>query len=165
MEPFIGQIQLVAWNFAPPGWALCNGQLLQIAQSQALFALIGTTYGGDGRSTFAVPDLRGRVPVNQGNGIGLTPRVMGESAGTESVSLSIAEMPMHSHSFQGSIDAPGRSGGVLVTNGLLNTGPFDSTLDPLTISNAGGSAPHQNMQPYLVMNYIIALEGIFPSRP
>ncbi len=78
MEPFIGQVQLVAWNFAPPGWALCNGQLLQIAQSQALFALIGTTYGGDGRSTFAVPDLRGRVPVNQGNGIGRTPRVMGE---------------------------------------------------------------------------------------
>ena len=165
MDPIIGQIILIGFNWAPQGWALCNGQLLPISQYNALFSLIGTTYGGDGRTTFALPDLRGRVPVHQGNGPGLTPRVMGEASGTEAVTLTLPEIPMHTHTATVSAQPASRGGTVLAASGLLNTGPSDLVLAPTTISPAGGSMPHQNMQPYLVMNYIIALEGIYPTRP
>lgn len=165
MDPIIGQILLIGFNWAPRGWALCNGQLMSIAQNSALYSLIGNTYGGDGINTFALPDLRGRVPIHQGNGGGLSPRFMGEMAGVENVTLSLAEMPMHNHIIMTSSAPPGRSGSVLAASGQLNTGPADLSLDPATVTPAGGSIPHENMPPYLVMNYIIALEGIYPMRP
>jgi microcystin-dependent protein len=165
MEPFIGQILLISWNWAPRGWALCNGQLLSIAQYNALFSLLGITYGGNGTTTFALPDLRGRVPLNQGDGLGLTPRMLGESSGSESVTLLTPNLPAHNHLAMVSSQGSGRGGNFLAAGGITNSGPNDLVLSPDTVSVAGNNVPHDNMQPYLVMNYIIALEGIYPSRP
>lgn len=162
-EPFLSEIKLVSFNFAPRGWALCNGQLLPINQNQALFALLGTTYGGDGRTTFALPSLRGRVPIHAGSG-----HTLGEAAGSTVVTLSTQQMPAHSHPMNAT-----NSGGdtnVAAGNYLAN---FNNgyappaaltTLAPAAVTSAGGSQPHNNMMPYLVLNFVIALQGIFPSR-
>jgi microcystin-dependent protein len=171
-EPFIGQIIMSGFNFAPRGYATCDGQLLSIAQNTALFSLLGTQFGGDGRVTFGLPDLRGRVPVHQGQGPGLTPRTMGEQAGEENHTLISTEMPMHNHllattNVAGALGTP--NGNFLAAS---SDGAFafyrptsdGSTLNPQSIGLAGGNQPHNNMQPYLVINFSIAMEGIFPSR-
>jgi microcystin-dependent protein len=172
-EPFIGEIILFAGNFAPRGWALCNGQLLSIAQNTALFSILGTTYGGDGRVTFALPDLRGRVPMHAGQGPGLTNRTLGEMSGQETVTLIITEIPAHNHlvncSGSGSVDTPVNDVPGLATDTSRNPiNAYNPTADALMAPNmiqpSGGSQPHNNLQPYLVVNYIIAMEGIFPSR-
>jgi microcystin-dependent protein len=170
-EPFLGEVMLVGFTFAPQGWAFCEGQVLSIAQNTALFSLLGTTYGGDGVSTFALPDLRGRVPVGQGQGLGLTNRVLGETGGLESVALTVAQMPAHTHAAMATNHAahlhyPG--GAVLAAKELQamysSTNP-DVAMSSSAIGSTGAGEPHENMQPFLVMNYIIALEGVFPSRP
>jgi microcystin-dependent protein len=161
-EPFLSELRLMSFNFAPKGWAMCNGQLLPINQNQALFSLLGTTFGGDGRVNFALPDLRGRTPIGVGGG-----HTLGEAGGSQSVTLSISQMPQHSHVVQASnasadtISAPGNLLGA--TSGRY-TGPTNlTTLNPTTVGNVGGSQPHTNMQPYLVLTWCIALQGIFPS--
>lgn len=166
-EPFIGQIQSFGFNFAPRNWAMCNGQILSIAQNTALFSLLGTTYGGNGQTTFALPDLRGRTSLHQGQGPGLTNRTIGEVSGSETVTLINSEMPMHNHLVNASAGTklnttPGGNnlgGATIYTNAAL-----DSVMDPAMITPSGGSQPHNNMQPYLVINWCIALQGIFPSR-
>jgi microcystin-dependent protein len=178
MEPFIGQIMAVAFGYAPRGWAFCEGQLLPIAQNTALFSLIGTTYGGDGRTTFALPDLRGRVAVGMGRGTGLTQRNIGERSGAEVVNLVEQQMPSHNHEvavsnahgteplpagkFLAGTFKPGRGTEAIESNSYADS--HDQTLNAQSISAAGGSQPHNNMQPYLGINYIIALMGEFPSR-
>ena len=171
MDPFIGEIIMFGGNFAPRGWALCDGQLLPISQNTALFSILGTTYGGDGRTTFALPDLRGRVAIHEGNGPGLSDYRLGQKGGTEHVTLTTAQIPSHSHNL-GADSAAGTSN-VPTNNILANTGGFDneySTNNPNTnlkssaISNTGGGQSHTNIQPYLAVNYIIALVGVFPSR-
>jgi len=171
-EPFIGQIIMAGFNFAPRGYATCDGQLLSIAQNTALFSLLGTTFGGDGRVTFGLPDLRGRVGIHQGQGPGLTNRTMGEVSGQETVTLINSEMPMHNHL----VATNNASGPQRVPNGHFLAGESQnktsfysltsdgSSLNPQSIGLAGGNQPHQNMQPYLVINFCIAMEGIFPSR-
>jgi microcystin-dependent protein len=174
-EPFIGQIILFAGNFAPRGWAFCEGQLLPIAQNTALFSILGTTYGGNGQTTFALPDLRGRVPMQPGNGPGLTPHSLGEASGSETVTLLSTQIPAHTHALGahgGQADASSPDGAVPAvavdpnTQQPLNlySATVTTTMAPTAVGIAGGSQPHQNMQPYLCLNFIIALEGIFPSR-
>lgn len=182
-EPFIGQIQPYAFNFAPRGWALCDGQLLPISSNSALFSLIGTTYGGDGKTTFALPDLRGRSPMHQGHGPGLSARKIGQKAGTEYDTLTVAQMPSHNHSVSvtatlransQAADHPDPANNTLsfvaATRDVYNTQDPDvdmhsgSVVASGTVSNNGGSQPFPIMQPYLVINYCIALVGIFPSR-
>lgn len=167
-EPFIAEIILFGGNFAPRGWALCQGQLLSIAQNTALFSILGTTYGGNGTTTFALPDLRGRVPVGTGTGPGLPNVDLGEVSGERNHTLIVTEIPQHNHttvttSDRGTTDRPGS--GVLLARGNALAAPSSPVaLAPQSIGFTGGSQPHNNMQPYLGMNYIIALEGIFPSR-
>lgn len=163
-EPFIGEIRAMSFNFPPKGWAFCNGQELPINQNQALFSLLGTTFGGDGQTTFALPDLRGRVPIHAGSG-----HVPGERAGEQSHTLSNAEMPAHTHvatATSATADTPVPTGNLLATaSGEIYADPASLTpLNPGTIGNAGGSQPHQNMQPFLTITFCIALLGIFPSR-
>jgi len=159
--PFLGEIKIISWNFPPKGWAFCNGQLLPINQNQALFSILGTTYGGDGRVNFALPDLRGRVPVHVGGGISL-----GERAGEASHTLTISEMAAHTHFPNANTNAA--SVGSPANNFWSATGAYagspDSAMNPSQISNIGGSQPHENRSPYLVLNFIIALQGIFPSQ-
>ena len=168
MNPFLGQLLLVPYNFVPNGWALCNGQLLPITQNAALFDLLGNTYGGDGVSTFALPDLRGRVPVSSGQGPGLSSYVAGQTYGVESVTLTTNQMPSHTHSVNCEsargkeaaptgfypAEAPAKTYGS-TANAQMNAGMIGST---------GGGAAHENRQPSLVLNWIIALQGIFPSQ-
>jgi microcystin-dependent protein len=166
-EPFLGEIKMVSFAFAPRGWAQCNGQLLPINQNQALFSLLGTTYGGNGQTTFALPDLRSRVPVHVGGGI-----VQGQAAGAESVTLTTAQLPAHSHTLYGSANQATTNGpagnvpaqrprsGALVYGATANTALASASLQ----AAAGASQPHSNLQPYLVVNFVIALQGIFPSR-
>jgi microcystin-dependent protein len=185
-EPFIGQIQPYAFNFAPRGWALCDGQLMAISSNTALYSLLGTIYGGDGRTTFALPDLRGRAPIHQGTGPGLSTRKIGSKGGEERVTLAVSQMPSHNHtgdatlsgkvrcnSGAGNKDTPvGNSLATIArTNQYSDAGPNadmdEGTVDAsgnLTTSNAGGSQSHDNMQPYLTISYCIALIGLFPSR-
>lgn len=164
-DPFIGEIKIVSFNFPPKGWAGCNGQLLPINQNQALFSILGTTYGGDGRVNFALPDLRGRIPVHVGNGISL-----GQRAGEENHTVTIQELPAHTHTLTGSstaADQQSPSGNLWAQNGMsmYATGTSSNTvMNAAVIGNAGGSQPHNNMSPYLVLNFVIALVGIFPSR-
>lgn len=171
MEPFLGQIILVGFNFAPQGYATCDGQLLSIAQNTALFSLLGTTYGGNGQTTFALPDLRGRTPIHQGQGPGLSNRAIGESSGTEATTLITSNLPAHTHTLNavsevGTVGAP--AGAFLAATGSFDPEyrPSGTTvqLAPQSVGITGGSQPVNNMQPYLVLNYAIALEGIFPSR-
>jgi microcystin-dependent protein len=161
--PFLSEIKILSFNFAPKGWAMCNGQLLPINQNQALFSLLGTTYGGDGRVNFALPDLRGRIPIHMGGGF-----VQGERDGEEAHALVLSEMPAHTHTVVASTAAAGSGnpvgnywadGGKNIYNTSTNTG-----MAPQAISNVGGSQPHDNMSPYLVLNFCIALQGIFPSQ-
>jgi len=169
-NPYVGEIRLFAGTFAPLGWELCQGQLLSIAQNDVLFALIGTTYGGDGQNTFALPDMRGRVPVHQGTGPGLSTRVIGQQGGSERVTLTAGQLPAHSHPLSATTatasSAAGPSGGVLATSSvaLYGTGAPASPLAAAAITAAGGNQPHENMAPYLGLNYIISLFGIFPSQ-
>jgi microcystin-dependent protein len=171
-DPFLGEIKIFAGNFAPRGWALCVGQLLSIQQNSALFALLGTTYGGDGRLTFGVPDLRSRAPVHRGQGPGLPDVQIGERAGAETVTLLSSHMPAHGHGVTASGDLAGATsaaGAVLGAKGrggvdVYATGGSLTSLAPGSGGNTGGSQPHPNMQPSLTLNFIIALDGIFPSR-
>ncbi|MEK3883329.1 tail fiber protein [Paenibacillus sp. PL2-23] len=173
MEAFVGEIRMVSGNFAPKGWAKCDGQLIAIAQNTALFSLLGTTYGGDGRTTFALPDLRGRAPMQQGQGAGLSHHALGEAGGAPNVTLQPAEMPAHTHVPQyatsGSSGSPENAvwAGIVQGRGaypVYGTAP-DAAMNPGALSPTGGSQPHNNMQPYLGVNYIIALQGIYPQRP
>jgi microcystin-dependent protein len=163
-EPFLSEIKIVSFNFPPKGWALCNGQFLPINQNQALFALLGTTYGGNGQTTFALPNLRGRVPVHMGNG-----HTLGEAAGSTSVTVNIQQLPTHTHAMMGSQtagDVPVPTNTVLAETTALIYGDVTAltTLNPVGVSSVGGSQPHNNMMPYLTLNFIIALQGIFPSQ-
>jgi microcystin-dependent protein len=171
--PFLGEIRLFPYTFAPLNWQLCDGSLLSIATYDTLYALIGTTFGGDGVNTFAVPDLRGRVPVHQGTGNGLTPRVMGQLNGTESVTIINAQMPAHSHPFiaatnLASLNAPANTAefGGLGTDTMYSATGSTNTVSPAsgTIQQVGGNSPHDNTMPTLTASFCIALFGIFPSQ-
>lgn len=171
-EPFIAEIRIFAGNFAPRGWAFCDGQLLPIAQNTALFSLIGTTYGGDGRTTTALPNLMGRAPMHPGRGPGLTPRTLGQRAGTETETLTAAQMPQHSHGLM-SINAPGTTytatdnvSGLARSAGgaAYQSNPSNTDLHADALTDTGGGQAHNNMQPYLAMYFIIALVGLYPSR-
>lgn len=161
-EPFLSEIRIVSFNFAPKGWALCNGQLLPINQNQGLFSLLGTTFGGDGRVNFALPDLRSRIPIHVGSG-----HTLGERGGEENHTLNMSEMDAHTHTFLASDAVPNQgaaAGNVWASNsGAYSSASPDAVMNPASISNAGGSQPHINTQPFLVLNFVIALQGIFPS--
>jgi len=171
-EPFIGQIIMAGFNFAPRGYATCDGQIQSISQNTALFSLLGTTFGGNGQTTFALPDLRGRVPIHMGQGPGLSSYVLGEVAGEENHTLINSEMPSHNHLFStsnvaGALGTP--NGNFLAASSSNQTALYRPTADgsalsPQSIGLAGGSQPHNNLQPFLTINFCIALEGIFPSR-
>ena len=169
-EPFLSEIKLVSFNFAPKGWALCNGQFLPINQNQALFALLGTTYGGNGQTTFALPNLRGQVPIHMGNG-----HTLGEAAGTTSVTVNIQQLPTHLHVAQASstqadqatlLNPNNNAPNILaaVTGAQYVGAQSLTTIEPTSVTSVGGNQPHNNMMPYLVLNFIIALQGIFPSQ-
>ena len=179
MEEYIGIVKLFAGNFAPRGWAFCNGQLLSIAQNTALFSILGTTYGGDGRTTFALPNLNGRVPVGTGQSTAGSNYTLGEMAGQENVTLTQTQIPQHTHSLQanagvGSVNTAAnnfpaggqvqieRGSPVIPTNSFATSG--GTQMNPQAIGVAGGSQPHSNMQPFLAMNYIICMMGIYPPR-
>jgi len=165
-QPYVGEIRMFAGNFAPAGWMFCDGQLLPISENETLFQLIGTTYGGDGESTFALPDLRGRIPIHQGDGF-----VLAETGGAEEITLATTQMPAHSHPMQGTINAatataPGNN--VPARTSLATITPYGSDnpqagLNQQSVSAVGGSQPHTNFQPYLCVSFIISLFGIFPS--
>ena len=175
-EPFIAEIRIFAGNFAPRGWAFCDGQLLPIAQNTALFSLIGTTYGGDGRSTTALPNLQGRAPMHPGRGPGLTARRLGERVGAETVTLSEAQIPSHTHSpWYNSADPPSsdspsnmyvnRHIDSYVPANIFKTNPsLNATFNSAQLSTTGGGQAHTNLQPFLTLNFIIALVGLYPSR-
>lgn len=174
-EPFIAEIRIFAGNFAPRGWAFCDGQLLPIANNTALFSLIGTVYGGDGRTTTALPNLQGRAPMHPGAGPGLSTRQLGQKTGMETVSLTQANLPPHTHTLN-SANSTGSSNLAPSTNtALANVNPFDKAyqsdsstnivnMSPSAIGTSGGSQAHNNMQPFLSLNFIIALTGLYPSR-
>src|SRR5689334_223181 len=173
MDPFVAEIRIFPFNFAPKGWAWCDGQLLPLSQNTALFSLLGTTYGGNGFSNFALPDLQGRAPMHPGQGPGLSVHFLGESAGSETVTLLESEIPSHSHTMQGTAGIANQN-----TPGGLQLGrPFGGgsmyrtpsgaplvTLTGETIAPAGGNQPHNNMQPYMTFYFNIALQGVFPPR-
>lgn len=173
LDPFLGEIALVPYNFAPQGWAFCDGQLLAISQNTALFSLLGTQFGGDGRTTFALPDLRGRVPMHVGGGPGpgLSPYAIGEMGGVEGVTLLATQMPSHNHglnanSANGTSDSP--VNGIMGRNASgvpqYSGGAPNATMAAAAIAATGGNQPHENRPPFLGLNYIIAMQGIFPSR-
>lgn len=170
-EPFIAEIRIFAGNFAPRSWAFCNGQLLPISQNTALFSLIGTTYGGDGRSTTALPNLEGRAPMHPGRGPGLTARRLGQRGGVEMVTLTEAQMPSHTHTLMatdedGNRMDPANNTFARGTNMFIPFGSASPTgnMADQALPNAGGSQAHNNLQPFLTMNFIIALQGLYPSR-
>ncbi len=169
-EPFLSEIRIFSFNFPPKGWAFCNGQLLPINQNQALFSLLGTTYGGNGQTNFALPNLRGRAPISFGSGF-----TLGEAAGSSAVTLNIQQLPTHPHTLNSNMCIGGNvinaalgdpTNNYWANNGKNQyaTNTFDSVMHPTAVTNVGGSQPHNNMQPYLVLNFCIALEGIFPSQ-
>jgi microcystin-dependent protein len=174
-DPFLAEVRPFAGNFAPTGWALCNGQLMSISQNTALFSLLGTNYGGDGRVTFGLPNLMGSAPMQQGQGPGLSQRYLGESGGEPSVTLLSSEMPNHTHRVlavdaSGDTTSPAGASFAQARNGrvadrIYSTDTPNLTMAPQAALPAGGSAPHNNMPPYLCVTFIIALQGIFPQRP
>lgn len=168
-DPFVAEIRIVPFNFAPRGWAFCDGQLLPLSQNTALFSLLGTTYGGNGKSNFALPDLQGRAPMHPGQGPGLSLHDLGETGGSETVALLESEIPSHSHQARGSgadADTPSPTSaswaGSEAGDSLRKTA--SGTFGPQALAPAGGDQPHNNMQPYLTLNFIIALQGVFPQR-
>jgi microcystin-dependent protein len=171
MDPFVGEIRMFGGNFAPAGWAFCDGSTLPISENDTLFQLIGTTYGGDGQSTFKLPDLRGRIPVHQGSGTGLTSRTIGQVGGTESVTLTTTQLPAHTHTVivntSSATTGTPDSGALLAGAGLnmYKTAAPSVALNPQSISsNANGNQAHSNVQPFLCVNFIISFFGIFPSQ-
>lgn len=177
MQPYVGEIRMFAFGRVPTNWAICDGSLLQIAQYQVLYTLIGTTFGGDGVNTFALPDMRGRLPVHQGTGLGLTPYVMGQRAGTEAVQLNTTQMPLHTHTVNATTNnvSTATPGNTVMTGALTNTdtmyatdltGAIALTLQPTTVANPPQYAnqPHDNSMPTLTVSYCIALFGVFPSQ-
>jgi len=173
-DPFVAEIRCVGFNFAPTGWAQCNGQIMPISQNTALFSLLGTVYGGDGKSTFALPNLQGSAPNHQGQGQGLSEYFLGQQSGVETVSLLQSEMPFHTHVAQAQAADPGESNDPAPNRSLSRSAPgnawqsntsTNTNLSFQALSIAGGSLPHNNMPPYLVLNFVIALQGVFPQRP
>ena len=169
-DPFVGEIRMFAGNFAPQGWALCNGQLLSIAENDVLFNLLGTTYGGDGQTTFSLPNLNGRFAIHQGQGTGLSARAIGSQVGEQQVTLQISQLPAHSHAANCASNAATANpkGNFWATDPSGNTAAYstsapNSQMAPLTAAPAGGQ-PHDNLQPYVAISYIISLFGIFPSQ-
>ncbi len=169
-EPFVGEIRMFAGNFAPRGWAFCDGQLLAVSQNDALFSLLGTIYGGDGRTTFGLPDMRGRIPNHAGTGPGLSPRPLGQKTGSENETLTVNQLPSHNHDMSVSTDAGTQStsnGQYLASSPNVRifrpAGPNSSLLNT-SVTNFGGSGSHANVMPFLCVNFIIALVGIYPSR-
>ncbi len=170
-DPFVAEIRMFPFNFAPRGWAWCDGQLLPLSQNTALFSLLGTTYGGNGQSNFALPDLQGRAPMHPGQGPGLSLHDLGETGGSETVTLLQSEIPAHSHAFRTAIDAAedtNPAGNSLAQsaegNMYTTTGLGTAQMAPQAIAPAGGDAPHNNMQPYLTVYFCIALQGVYPPR-
>ena len=163
-EPFIAEVKLISWNYAPRGWAFCNGQLLPINQNQALFSLVGTTYGGNGQTNFALPDLRGRAPIHMGGGF-----IQGQSGGESAHTLTLQELPAHSHAVSGNNAAAnagftaGNTWAPVTGSNIFGTTP-NAALDTSVVSATGGNQPHEDTQPFLAVNFVIALVGIFPSR-
>ncbi len=163
-QPYVGEIRMFAGNFAPAGWEFCAGQLLPISENETLFQLIGTTYGGDGQSTFALPDLQGRIPIHQGNGV-----VLAETGGVEEVTLTAQQIPSHSHAFLANSSAATARGpvpGLMLSSASANIYTDQASpvgMNPQAVTNTGGNQPHSNMQPYLCVSFIISLFGIFPT--
>lgn len=163
-QPYVGELRMFAGNFAPAGWMFCEGQLVPISENETLFQLIGTTYGGDGQSTFSLPDLRGRIPLHQGNGF-----ILAETGGAEEITLTVPQLPAHSHPFLATTsiasdaNPTGRVPGQTSTFDFYQTTAANSAMAPQSIAGTGGSQPHTNFQPYLCVNFIISLFGIFPS--
>ena len=173
-DPFVAEIRMFPFNFAPKGWAFCDGQLMPLSQNTALFSLLGTFYGGDGKSTFALPNLQGSAPMQSGQGQGLSQRFLGEQSGSETITLLLSEIPLHTHNIMAAgslanLNQPGptrvlaRSSGGTVYQAVTNQSIVQ--MAPQELSPAGGSLPHNNMQPYLTVNFCIALQGVFPPRP
>ncbi len=163
-EPFLSEIKIISWNYAPKGWAFCNGQLLPINQNQALFSLLGTTYGGNGQTTFALPDLRGKIPVHEGGGF-----ILGQKGGAETHTLTVQELTQHIHILSGTNSDGSQAipvGNLLARSAtqLYATPANLQPMNPASVTSTGGSQPHNNMQPYLTLKFIIALQGIFPSQ-
>ncbi|MEM7479893.1 MAG: tail fiber protein [Acidobacteriota bacterium] len=169
-EPFVGEVRMFAGNFAPRGWAFCDGQLLAVSQNDALFSLLGTIYGGDGRTTFGLPDLRGRVPIHAGSGPGLSPRRLGAKAGVENVTLTVNQLPSHTHAMQAANTQAnnqqpvGRAPASTIGIDAWAEDPDPVNFSTQSITNVGGSRSHTNLQPFLCIHFIIALVGIYPSR-
>lgn len=171
-EPFVGEIKMFAGNFAPQGWALCDGQLLAVNQNDALFSLLGTIYGGDGRTTFGLPDMRGRIPIHAGSGPGLTPRTIGAKFGTENETVTANQLPSHTHTLQANTQAGAQGDAADGTPSQSTVGVYLQSPNPASIrqlkaasiSEVGGGGQHNNVMPYLCINFIIALFGIYPSR-
>jgi microcystin-dependent protein len=173
-DPFVAEIRMFPFNFAPKGWAFCDGQLMPISQNTALFALLGTVYGGDGKSTFALPNLQGAAAMHPGQGQGLSLRDLGEMSGVESITLLVAEIPLHTHGLMADsfdpadLSAPNPNRVLALSQGVAAYQQSNANLAPMAfqaLPPAGGSLPHNNMQPYLTLNFCIALQGIFPQRP
>lgn len=173
-DPFVAEIRIFPFNFPPTGWAFCNGQLMPISQNTALFSLLGTTYGGDGKSTFALPDLQGSAPMQPGQGQGLSLRDLGEQSGVESITLLVSEIPLHSHALMADaldasdLNAPASNRVLALSTGVqaYQTATAGAApMAPQALPPAGGGLPHNNMQPYLTLNFCIALQGVFPQRP
>jgi microcystin-dependent protein len=169
-DPFVAEIRIVGFNFAPQGWAFCDGTLIPISQNTALFSLLGTSYGGNGTTLFALPNLRGKAPIHWGQGPGLSDRSIGESGGSETVTLTMNEMPAHAHAIAATSAPADRSNpasSVLATpaDPTYTAQAANTVTNPTTLAVEGGTQPHNNLQPYLALNFVIALQGIFPSRP
>jgi microcystin-dependent protein len=161
-EPFLSEIRIMSFNFPPKGWALCNGQLLPINQNQALFSLLGTTYGGNGQTNFALPDIRGRVAIHEGSG-----HTLGENGGSEAVTINMQTLPTHSHTvkvFNDNATATPAGNFFAAANNAYQPKPQNTTLAANSVTNTGGSQPHTNQQPFTVLSFCIALQGIFPSQ-
>jgi len=169
-EPFVGEIRMFAGNFAPRGWAFCDGQLLAVSQNDALFSLFGTIYGGDGQTTFGLPDLRGRIPIHAGTGPGLSPRRLGAKFGTEQETLVVNQLPSHTHPYSASTNIANQTApanNVAAQPNAVNLyfeTPPTSAMASTAVANTGGSQPHTNLMPFICVNFIVALFGIYPSR-
>jgi len=171
IDPFVAEVMIVGFNFAPTGWAQCNGQLLPLSQNTALFSLLGTMYGGDGKSTFALPNIQGSCANHQGQGPGLSAYFVGQQGGSSAVTLLQSEMPIHTHSANANIGlgtlGTGNANTTFarsVNGNAYKTGAANTALAPQSLAPAGGSLPHNNMMPYLTLNFVIAMQGVFPAR-